>query len=55
MNAADEYGAFRIVTRRIPDVESDMAEARIPDPTLIAQLQESMKGIDWAASLVKPW
>jgi len=32
-----------------------LAEARIPDPTLMARLQLSVKGIDWAASLVKPW
>lgn len=32
-----------------------MAESRIPDPTLMARLQLSVKGIDWAASLVKPW
>jgi hypothetical protein len=32
-----------------------MAEGRIPDPTLMARLQLSVKGIDWAASLVKPW
>lgn len=32
-----------------------MAEPRIPDPTLMARLQLSVKGIDWAASLVKPW
>jgi DinB superfamily len=28
---------------------------RIPDPTLMARLQLSVKGVDWAASLVKPW
>ena len=32
-----------------------MPEPRIPDPTLMARLQLSVKGIDWAASLVKPW
>ncbi|MCC6958762.1 MAG: DinB family protein [Dehalococcoidia bacterium] len=32
-----------------------MAEQRVPDPTLMARLQLSVKGIDWAASLVKPW
>ncbi|MGB4862474.1 MAG: DinB family protein [Tepidiformaceae bacterium] len=32
-----------------------MADARIPDPTLMARLQLSVKGIDWAAGLVKPW
>lgn len=32
-----------------------MAEQRIPDPTLMARLQLSVKGIDWAASLVQPW
>ena len=31
-----------------------MAEQRIPDPTLMARLQLSVKGIDWAASLVAP-
>lgn len=31
-----------------------MAE-RLPDPTLMARLQLSVKGIDWAASLVRPW
>ncbi len=29
-----------------------MVEKRIPDPTLMARLQLSVKGIDWAASLV---
>jgi hypothetical protein len=29
-----------------------MAEKRIPDPTLMARLQLSAKGVDWAASLV---
>ena len=29
-----------------------MAEKRIPDPTLMARLQLSVKGVDWAASLV---
>lgn len=29
-----------------------MAEQRIPDPTLMARLQLSVKGVDWAASLV---
>lgn len=28
---------------------------RIPDPTLMARLQLSVKGIDWAASLVAPY
>ncbi len=32
-----------------------MPEARIPDPTLMARLQLSVKGVDWAASLVKPY
>lgn len=32
-----------------------MAESRIPDPTLMARLQLSVKGVDWAASRVKPW
>lgn len=32
-----------------------MPEPRIPDPTLMARLQLSVKGIDWAASLVRPW
>lgn len=32
-----------------------MADSRIPDPTLMARLQLSVKGIDWAASLVRPW
>lgn len=32
-----------------------MAERRIPDPTLMARLQLSVKGIDWAAGLVAPW
>lgn len=32
-----------------------MADTRIPDPTLMARLQLSVKGIDWAASLVRPW
>lgn len=32
-----------------------MADQRIPDPTLMARLQLSVKGIDWAASLVRPW
>lgn len=31
-----------------------MAEKRIPDPTLMARLQLSVKGVDWAASLVVP-
>ncbi len=30
-----------------------MAEKRIPDPTLMARLQLSVKGIDWASSLVE--
>lgn len=30
-----------------------MAEKRIPDPTLMARLQLSVKGVDWAASLVR--
>lgn len=29
-----------------------MAEQRIPDPTLMARLQLSVKGVDWASSLV---
>jgi quinol monooxygenase YgiN len=29
-----------------------MTQARIPDPTLMARLQLSVKGVDWAASLV---
>ena len=29
-----------------------MAEKRVPDPTLMARLQLSVKGVDWAASLV---
>ncbi|GBD22778.1 hypothetical protein HRbin29_00422 [bacterium HR29] len=29
--------------------------ARIPDPTLMARLQLSVKGLDWAASLVQPY
>ncbi len=32
-----------------------MTERRVPDPTLMARLQLSVKGVDWAASLVKPW
>jgi len=32
-----------------------MSERRIPDPTLMARLQLSVKGVDWAASLVEPW
>lgn len=32
-----------------------MTERRIPDPTLMARLQLSVKGVDWAASLVQPW
>jgi hypothetical protein len=32
-----------------------MSERRIPDPTLMARLQLSVKGVDWAASLVQPW
>ncbi len=28
---------------------------RIPDPTLMARLQLSVKGVDWAASLVRPY
>lgn len=30
-----------------------MAERRIPDPTLMARLQLSAKGVDWAASLTR--
>lgn len=30
-----------------------MPEPRIPDPTLMARLQLSVKGVDWAASLVR--
>ena len=30
-----------------------MAEKRLPDPTLIARLQLSVKGVDWATSLVR--
>lgn len=29
-----------------------MTERRVPDPTLMARLQLSVKGVDWAASLV---
>lgn len=29
-----------------------MPESRVPDPTLMARLQLSVKGVDWAASLV---
>ena len=29
-----------------------MTEKRVPDPTLMARLQLSVKGVDWAASLV---
>lgn len=32
-----------------------MPEPRIPDPTLMARLQLSVKGVDWAASLVQPF
>ena len=32
-----------------------MPARRIPDPTLMARLQLSVKGVDWAASLVAPW
>ncbi len=32
-----------------------MTDRRIPDPTLMARLQLSVKGVDWAASLVEPW
>ena len=32
-----------------------MTDHRIPDPTLMARLQLSVKGVDWAASLVAPW
>lgn len=32
-----------------------MSERRVPDPTLMARLQLSVKGVDWAASLLKPW
>lgn len=32
-----------------------MSIARIPDPTLMARLQLSVKGLDWAASLVQPY
>lgn len=30
-------------------------ERRIPDPTLMARLQLSVKGVDWAAGLVREW
>lgn len=30
-----------------------MSEKRIPDPTLMARLQLSVKGVDWAAALVR--
>ncbi len=30
-------------------------ERRIPDPTLMARLQLSVKGVDWAAGLVRQW
>lgn len=30
-----------------------MSENRVPDPTLMARLQLSVKGVDWAASLVR--
>lgn len=30
-------------------------ERRIPDPTLMARLQLSVKGVDWAAGLVRRW
>lgn len=29
-----------------------MPDSRIPDPTLMSRLQLSVKGVDWAASLV---
>jgi len=32
-----------------------MTDRRIPDPTLMARLQLSVKGVDWAASLVSPF
>lgn len=32
-----------------------MTEPRIPDPTLMARLQLSVKGVDWAASLIQPF
>lgn len=32
-----------------------MPEQRIPDPTLMARLQLSVKGVDWAAGLVRPY
>jgi hypothetical protein len=42
--------------RETPTLEASfMTERRIPDPTLMARLQLSVKGIDWAASLVAPW
>ena len=30
-----------------------MPDKRVPDPTLMARLQLSVKGVDWAASLVR--
>jgi len=46
-----------MVNGRIPDISeaTTMAVSRIPDPTLMARLQLSVKGIDWAASLVSPY
>ena len=38
---------------RIPALVVAMPESRIPDPTLMARLQLSVKGVDWAASLVR--
>jgi len=45
----------RILARQTPYWSPAVAEQRIPDPTLMARLQLSVKGIDWAASLVQPW
>lgn len=32
-----------------------MVEPRIPDPTLMARLVLSVRGVDWAASLIQPY
>lgn len=43
-------GTIPVTTERTP-----MAEHRVPDPTLMARLPLSVKGVEWAAERLAPW
>jgi hypothetical protein len=52
---AEPLREFPEVGAQIPRFEVRAMERRIPDPTLMARLQLSVKGVDWASGLVRPW